>query len=60
MSKSGIPDAGNPGYAANCAHKSRTAKAGQFDGGTPPSGPKKEPTRINGVPKLPNRGVSGK
>lgn len=42
-------DAGNPGYAANCAKNSRTARAGQFDGGKPPAGPKPEPVRLNGV-----------
>ena len=53
-------DAGNPGYAANCAHKSRTARAGEFDGGKPPSGPKSEPVKLNGVPKIKQSGVSGK
>lgn len=60
MSKSGIPDAGNPSYAANCAHSARTAKAGAYDGGKPPSGPKPEPVRINGVPKVGGKGVAGK
>lgn len=60
MSKSGIPDAGNPSYAANCAERSRTAKAGQFDGGKPPSGPKAEPVRLNGVPKVGGKGVAEK
>lgn len=43
-------DAGNPGYAANCAKNSRTARAGMFDGGKPPAGPKPEPVKLNGVP----------
>jgi hypothetical protein len=60
MSKSEKLDAGNPGYAANCAQRSRTAKAGEFDGGKPPSGPKPEPVRLNGVPKVGGKGVSGK
>jgi hypothetical protein len=50
-------DAGNPGYAANCAKNSRTARAGQFDGGKPPAGPKPEPVKLNGVPKIPSKGI---
>lgn len=54
---SGLKDSGNPSSAASFAQQSRTARAGQFDGGKPPSGPKAEPCRINGVPKLPAKNV---
>jgi hypothetical protein len=54
----GLKDGGDPKYAANCAHKSRTAPAGKFDGGKPPSGPKAEPVRINGIRAPKERGVS--
>jgi len=51
---------GNPGEAASCAGHARTAPAGSYNGGMPPSGPKKEPTRLNGVPTIKQSGVSGK
>jgi len=44
--------------AANCAHASRTAKAGAFHGGTPPKGPKPEPVKINGIRAPKERGTS--
>ena len=53
----GLKDGSNLGCATNCAHNSRTAKAGSYDGGKPPSGPKAEPVKINGVPKIPSKGV---
>ena len=49
---------GNPSYAANCAKESRDAKAGAFNGGKPPSGPKAEPVRLNGVRAPKERGLS--
>ncbi|WP_433705810.1 hypothetical protein [Paraburkholderia sacchari] len=54
----GLKDGGNPKYAANCAHASRTAPAGKFDGGKPPAGPKPEPVRLNGVKAPKERGMS--
>jgi len=57
---SGLKDGSNMKAATGLAHRARTGKPGEFDGGRPPSGPKKEPTRLNGVPKLPARGVSCK
>lgn len=62
MSK-GIDKSSNCSYmgsATGMAHKARTGKAGDFHGGTPPSGPKKEPTKVNGVPIIKQSGVSGK
>lgn len=58
--KSGLKDCSNLGTATGVATQSRTAKSGSFDGGTPPSGPKAEPVRVNGVPILKNSGVSKK
>lgn len=58
MSGLGKGQEGNPSYAVNCARESREAKAGTFHGGTPPSGPKKEPVRLNGVPMIKERGTS--
>lgn len=46
--------------ATGMAHEARTSKAGTFHGGTPPSGPKKEPCLTNGVPNIKQSGVSGK
>jgi hypothetical protein len=60
MSKGLKGNCGEPGRAASFAQNSRTAKAGMFDGGTPPSGPKTEPVRLNGVPAPKAKGVSGK
>lgn len=60
MSKSGLKDGSDMGVATGCAHKSRTAKAGQFDGGKPPSGPKAEPVRVNGIRTPKESGVSKK
>jgi hypothetical protein len=54
----GLKDGSNMKVATGRAHASRTAKAGAFHGGTPPSGPKKEPTRVNGVPLIKERGTS--
>lgn len=42
--------------AASCAQKSRTAKANS-PRSTPPSGPKAEPVRLNGVPKIGGNGI---
>ena len=61
MAKDGLKgNCGEPGKAASFASKSRTAPAGGFDGGAPPSGPKKEPVKIDGVPAIKSKGVSGK
>ena len=58
MSKDSLKgNCGEPGKAAEFAHKSRTARAGSFDGGMPPSGPKSEPSKLNGVPKVPMKGI---
>ena len=58
MSKDGLKgNCGEPSKAAMYAKNSRTARAGSFDGGMPPGGPAKEPTRINGVPKIPSKGI---
>lgn len=54
---SGLKDGSNMGSATGFAHSSRTAPAGKFDGGKPPSGPKAEQCRTNGVPKLPAKNV---
>jgi hypothetical protein len=54
----GIKDGGDPKAAARCAHASRTAKAGSYDGGKPPSGPKPEPVRTNGIRAPKERGTS--
>lgn len=56
----GLKDGSNMNYATNCASNSRTARAGSYDGGKPPSGPKPEPVRTNGVPSIKQSGVSGK
>ena len=50
MSKDSLKgNCGEPGKAASFAERSRKAPAGQFDGGMPPSGPKSEPSKLNGV-----------
>ena len=54
----GLKDGSNMKVATGCAEKSRTAKAGTFHGGKPPSGPKKEPTKVNGVPFIKTSGTS--
>lgn len=41
---------GSMSEAVGCAHGSRTAPAGSYKGGKPPSGPKPEPQKLNGVP----------
>jgi len=56
----GLKDGSDMGVATGCAKNSRTARAGSYDGGTPPSGPKAEPVLTNGVPKIKQSGVSGK
>ena len=59
--KSGLSkDGSNMKAATGLAHSARTAKAGAFKGGTPPSGPKAEPSRLNGVPKVGGKGVISK
>lgn len=60
MSISKSSNESNMKSATGCAHDSRTAKAGTYDGGKPPSGPKREPSRLNGVPTIRQSGVSGK
>lgn len=47
---------GSVSEAASCAHKARTARANTL-GGNPPSGPKPEPVRLNGVPRVGGNGV---
>lgn len=54
----GSTNCSNMGAATGMPHKARSTKAGTFHGGAVPSGPKKEPTRLNGVPKMPHRGTS--
>lgn len=54
----GLKDGSNMKVATGCAEKSRTAKAGTFHGGKPPSGPKKEPSKVNGVPLIKESGTS--
>jgi len=49
MSKSELKG-GSMDAATKCAHGSRTAPAGSYKGGKPPSGPKPEPVKLNGVP----------
>lgn len=58
MSGLGKGQEGNPKSAASCARESRDAKAGAFHGGTPPSGPKPEPVRLNGVRAPKDKGLS--
>jgi hypothetical protein len=58
MSGLGKGQEGNPKYAANCARESREAKPGTFHGGKPPSGPKPEPVRVNGIRAPKDRGLS--
>jgi hypothetical protein len=41
---------------ARCAEHARTAKANTLHK-TPPSGPKPEPVRLNGVPKVGGNGI---
>lgn len=48
---------GNMNEAAGVASNSRTDRAGAFNGGKPPSGPRPVKDMLNGVPVLPNRGV---
>lgn len=60
MSKDGLKDCADPKAAAGLASKARTASAGAFHGGMPPSGPKKEPTLTNNVPSIKQTGVKGK
>ncbi|CAG4900686.1 hypothetical protein [Paraburkholderia saeva] len=55
---SGLKDGSNMKVATGCAHASRTAKAGSFHGGKPPSGPKTEPTLTNGIRTPKERGTS--
>ena len=58
---SGMEDKAQKGdakYAAECAHNSRTAPAGSFAGGKPPSGPRPEPVRTNGVRAPKERNLS--
>lgn len=57
---SGLKDGSNMKVATGCAHASRTAPAGKFDGGKPPSGPKSEPVRVNGIRTPKESGVSKK
>jgi len=52
MSKSGLKDESNFTYAANCAKRAVESPAGSYPGGMPPSGPKAEPVRVNGVPMV--------
>lgn len=54
----GLKDGSDMKVATGCAHKSRTAPAGKFDGGKPPAGPKAEPVRTNGIRAPKERGVS--
>lgn len=59
----GIDGSSNCAYpedAMKVAKNSRTAKAGTFKGGTPPSGPKPEPVLTDKVPRIKSTGVSGK
>lgn len=51
---------GSMDAATKCAHSSRTAPAGTFHGGKPPSGPKPEPSKLNGVPAIKEKGISGR
>ena len=55
-----IKDGGNPKAAAGMVSRARTSKAGAFDGGKPPPGPKPEPVRLNGVKAPKETGVSKK
>jgi hypothetical protein len=54
----GLKDGGDPKAAARSANASRTAPAGKYDGGKPPSGPKPEPVRINGIRAPKESGLS--
>lgn len=49
---------GSMSAAVNCAQGSRTAPAGSYKGGKPPSGPKPEPQKLNGVPAIKTGGTS--
>lgn len=53
-----IKDGSDMKAATGCAHRSRTAPAGTFHGGKPPSGPKPVPAKLNGVPAPKSKGVS--
>jgi hypothetical protein len=55
-----ISDGSNLKGAVDFAKCARSDKAGSFHGGKPPPGPKKEPSRLNGVPAPKERGVSKK
>ena len=58
---SGMQDKSQKGdaqYAAECAHGARTAPAGSFAGGKPPSGPRPEPVRTNGIRAPKERNLS--
>jgi hypothetical protein len=55
VSKSGLKDEGHLQAAADYAHGCRIGDRNHF---APPAGPKKEPNLTNGVPMLPQRGIS--
>jgi len=61
MEKIKCGNKGDPGKASSCAERARVASAGSYPGGMPPSGPKKEPVRLNGVPTVgsKNGGLKG-
>lgn len=55
--KTGMKDQGNLSSAVGLAEKCRTAPANTMHM-PPPSGPKAEPVRTNGVPSISDKGVS--
>lgn len=55
---SGLKQSANFSGAASYAGKCRTSPPNGHM--TPPPGPKSEPVKVNGVPMLPERGVSKK
>ena len=54
----GLKDGSDMKVATGCAHGSRTAPAGKYDGGKPPSGPKPTGWKLNGVKPPREKGVS--
>jgi hypothetical protein len=54
----GLKDGSNMKAAVGCAEGSRKAKAGTYHGGKPPSGPKAEPVKVNGIKAPKERGLS--
>lgn len=51
---------GSLSEGAKCAEEARKERAGSYKGGKPPSGPKAEPNKLNGVPLIREKGVSGR